>query len=127
MKILRYTRKLMLLYIKRERNIRKSCIIYALEMGFVLSDRKNELVFSVSIKCTAKNIRKSNVYIALSINTYKSKSLCINISRLGIYCLLLIINELNIIYFRLLASIGKSLYKTRGVIYFLTILFGNLL
>ena len=95
-------------------------------MGFVLLDRKNELVFSAPIRYVAKSIRGSIIYITLSINTYKTKNLSINISGLWTHCLLLIINELRMTYVKLVASMDKQLYRARSAIAFLTVLFGGL-
>lgn len=49
------------------------------------------------------------VYIALNINIYKAKSLCININKIWIYQFLFIIDKLNIIYLGFLAIINKYL------------------
>lgn len=60
--------------------IEKICVIYALKIDFTLLNKKNKLMILVPIGSTAKRIRKSIVYIALSINTYKTRSLNTNIS-----------------------------------------------
>lgn len=70
----------LLLYVKGERGIGKSLVINVLEIGFALLDKRNKLVFSVLIGYTSEDIGRSIVYTALSINTYKIKSLSTNIS-----------------------------------------------
>ena len=97
----------LLLYVRKEGGVGKSHMINALEMGFALLNRRNELVLSASTGCTAKGIGRSNVYRALKINTCKTKSLSTNISGIWTNCLLLIIDELSIIHFRLFVSMNK--------------------
>lgn len=63
------------------------------------------------------------MYIALSINNYKAKSLFTNINKLQTYHLLFIINKLSMIQIKLFALINKQLRKTKSAISFLTILF----
>lgn len=115
-----------MLYIKGEGGVGKSHMIYVLKMRFALLDKRNELIFLISIEYMAEDIRESIIYITLSINTCKAKSLSTNISRLYTYCLLFNINEPNMIYFRLLVLIDKQLYRAGVVIIFSTVLFDSL-
>lgn len=39
----------LLIYVKEKREVRKSHVIYALEMGFILVNKKNELIISAPI------------------------------------------------------------------------------
>lgn len=64
----------LLLYIEEERGVRKSCVIYVLEMDFILLDRKNQLMLSAPTRCAAEDKIGSTVHITLSISTYKVKS-----------------------------------------------------
>lgn len=56
------------------------------------------------------------MHTALSISTYKTKSLCTNISRIWTHQSSLIIDELSMIQLKLLAKIDKQLYKAQNVI-----------
>lgn len=51
----------------------------------------------VPIRCAAKGIRKSIVYIALSISTCKAKNLYTNVSRIWIHQSLFIIDKSSMI------------------------------
>lgn len=82
-------------------------MIYVLEMGFTLLGKRNKLMLSASTGCVAKSIGRSKVYTALSINTYKSKSLYTNMSKILTQQSLFIIDELNMIHLKLLAIIDK--------------------
>lgn len=57
-------------------------MIYILKISFTLLNRRNELMISVLIRYTTEDREKSIVYIALNINTYKVKSLYIDISKI---------------------------------------------
>lgn len=67
----------LLLYIKQEKSIEKRYVVYTLEMKFILPNKKNELMLLVLIKYAIKDIKMSMMYISLSINTCKNKSLYI--------------------------------------------------
>lgn len=69
-----------LLYIRGEKGVEKSHVIYALEIGFTLLDKKNELMLSTSMKNIAEDIRKSMMHIILNISTCNLKILSINVS-----------------------------------------------
>ena len=64
----------LLLYIKVEGGIRKSCIIQALELGFTFLGRQAKLVISVPTGCAADGIDRSTIYNTLGINTRTGKS-----------------------------------------------------
>lgn len=51
-----------------------------LEIGFILLSKRNELIILALIRYIIENIRKNTIHIALSIKTYKARSLYINIS-----------------------------------------------
>lgn len=87
----------LLLYMRGERGVKQICVIYALEMGFTLLNRKNELMISVPIGYTTESIRRSTLHIALSISTCKAKTLCTNVSRILTHQSLLNIDELSMI------------------------------
>lgn len=70
----------LLLYVQGKRGVGKSRVIYELEMGFTLMDRRHELMIFASTGCAAKDIGGSTMYKALSISTCKAKSLCTNVS-----------------------------------------------
>lgn len=53
-----------------------------LEIDFNLLNERNEFMILVPIRCAAEDIERSTVYTALSINTYKVKSLNTKVSRL---------------------------------------------
>lgn len=63
-----------------EEAVRKSRVIYVLEMGFTLLNKRNKLIISALIRYAAEGIEGSTVNSALSINTYKTKSSYINVS-----------------------------------------------
>ncbi len=115
------------LYVRGEWGVGKSRVIHALEMGFILLNRRNKLMISVLTGCAAKGIGRSMVHTALSISTCKAKSLYTNISGIWIHQSLLIINELSMIQLKLLAQIDKQLRKAWGAIVSSTIVFGGLL
>lgn len=64
---------------RRERRVGKIRMIYALEMGFILLNKRNTLIISVPIRCAAEGIGRSTMHIVFSIRTCKSKSLCTNV------------------------------------------------
>lgn len=101
-----------MLYIRREKNIEKSYVIYALKIRFPLLNRKNMLMPATLTKYAAEVIRKIMIYIALSICINKVKSFYINVNRICTNQSLLIIDELSVIYFKLLATIDKQLQNT---------------
>lgn len=70
----------LLLYVRGEGRVGKDRIIHVLEMSFTLLNRGNELMISASTRFAAEGIKESTVHLALSISTYKVKSLCTNIS-----------------------------------------------
>lgn len=72
----------LLLYVRGERGIGKNCVIYGLEMGFTLLNRRNELIISALIGCAVEDREGSMVHTVLSISTHKTKSLCTNVSRI---------------------------------------------
>lgn len=49
-------------------------------MRFFLLDRRNKLIFLALIKYIIEDIKKSTIYITLSINNYKVKNSSTNIS-----------------------------------------------
>lgn len=68
---------------KRERRVGKRCVIYALEIDFILLNRKNELTISKLTECAVNDIvGGSIVHITLSINPSKTRSSCTNVSRI---------------------------------------------
>lgn len=70
----------LLLYVREEEKVEKSCIIHILEIGFTFLNKKNELIVIVATRCAAKSIRGSIMHIALNINTYKARSSHTNVS-----------------------------------------------
>lgn len=76
---------LLLLNVRRERRIRESCMIHALEIGFILLNKKIELIILALTRCATKNIGRSTIYIVLSITIRKASSLYTNISVKYIY------------------------------------------
>ncbi len=117
----------LLLYVRGERGVGKSRVIHALEMGFTLLNRRNELMISAPTKCAAGGIRGSMVHTALKISTHKTKSLCTNVSGIWTHRSSLIIDELSVIQLELLAKMDKQLRKAQSVIVSSTTLFGGLL
>ena len=97
----------LLLYIRGEVGVGKSCMIYMLEIGFILLDKRNELMLSAPTRCAAEDIRRSTVHIALSISIYNVKSLSTNVSAIWTHQFILMIDELNIIPLGLLATMNK--------------------
>lgn len=104
----------------------KDYIIYMLEMGFTLLNKKNKLMISTISRYAAKGIRRSIIHTALIISTYKANSLCINVSKIWAHQSLLTIDVLSIIQMELFVKIDKQLYKTRGGIVSLITLFDGL-
>lgn len=51
-------------------------------MNFTLLNKKNEFMILALTRYTAKSIRRNIIYIALSINTCKTKSLYTNTSEI---------------------------------------------
>lgn len=43
------------LYVRREKRIGKSCVIYILEMGFTLLNKKNEHIILALTECAVEN------------------------------------------------------------------------
>lgn len=48
-------------------------MIYALNKGFTLLNKKNKLMFVTLMRCLAKDIKKNILYTALSMSIYKKK------------------------------------------------------
>lgn len=92
---------------KREGEVEKNYVIYTLEIGFTLLNRKNNLMISALTGWAAEDKVESIMYIVLSINACKAKSLCMNVRRRWTYQSLLIINEQSMISLKLLAKIDK--------------------
>ncbi|WP_375449089.1 AAA family ATPase [uncultured Nostoc sp.] len=116
----------LLLYVRGEGGVGKSRVIHALEMGFTLLDRRNELMLSAPTGYAAEGIGGSTVHTALSISTRNIKSSSTNVSAIWTHQFLLIIDELSIIPLGLLATMDKQQRKARGAIVFSTALFGGL-
>lgn len=104
------------LCVKRERGVRKICVIHTLEISFILLNKKNELIISASTGYAIESMERNTVHTILSISTCKTKSLYTNVSAIWIHQSLYIIDELNIIQLELLAKINKPLCKAQGVI-----------
>lgn len=81
----------------------------------------------IPIRYIVESIRKSIIYTALSINSYKVKSFCTYISRIWTYQSLLIINKLSMIYLVFFTKIEKQLYKAQDISISLRVLFSDLL
>lgn len=116
----------LLLYARGEGGVRKSHMIHALEMGFTLLDRRNELILSALTGCAAEDIRGSTMHTALSISTRNVKNSSTNVSAIWTHRSSLIIDELSMIPLGLLAIMDKQLRKARGAIVSSTALFGDL-
>lgn len=68
---------------KREGRVRKSRVIYVLEIGFTLLNKKNRLIIlAMPTGCTTEGIGKSIVHTTLSISIYKAKNSYIVVSRI---------------------------------------------
>lgn len=117
---------LLLLYVRGEGELGKSRIIHALEIGFTLLKRRNELVISVPTGCVAEGIRRSTMHATLSINIYKTRRSYINISKILTDWFLLIIDKLSKINLRLFAIINIQLCKVWYIIVSSTFLFCSL-
>lgn len=59
----------LLIYARGEGEIRKSKIVKAIEMGFALLEKRNELVISVLTGSAANKIGGSTVYTSIEVNT----------------------------------------------------------
>lgn len=116
----------LLLYVRREEYVAKSCVIHALKIEFTLLDKRNELMFLVPTGYAAEDIRRRTVYIAVSISTCNVKSLSTNVNAIWTHQSSLIIDVLSMIPLGLLAIIDKQLYKAQNAIVFLISLFDNL-
>lgn len=101
-------------------------MIYALEMGFTLLDKRNELMLLAPTGYAAEGIRRSTVHTTLSISTRKVKRSYTNVSRIWTQQFLLIIDEVSMILFGLLAIMDKQLHKVWGAIVYSTALFSGL-
>lgn len=83
---------------KKEREIRKSHVIHALEIDFTFLNRRNELmILVVPTRCATEDIKKSTMHITLSISICKAKNLYTNMSRISIHQSLLMIDKLSMI------------------------------
>lgn len=71
-----------MLYIKKEKNIKKSYIIFLLEIGFIILDKKNKIIFAIIMGYITENIKENIMPIILNKNICKAKSLYINISEI---------------------------------------------
>lgn len=64
----------MLIYISREEKVGKNRVLKAIEMGFVLLNRRNKLVIFALTSFAANDIGKNMVHIALGINNWARKN-----------------------------------------------------
>lgn len=83
-------------------------------------------MLSAPTGCATEDIRRSIVHTTLSISTCKAKRSYTNKSRIWIQQSSLIIDELSIIHFELLATINKLLRKAQNTIVSSIALFGCL-
>lgn len=64
----------LLVYIRVEKGIKKSKVVNAISIGFILLDRETKLVISVPINSTANGIGGITVYITLRVNSKVGKN-----------------------------------------------------
>lgn len=57
-------------------------MIHALEISFILLNKKNKFIIIAPIKCATKNLKESIIYTTLNISTCKIKSLYTNINEI---------------------------------------------
>lgn len=67
-KIFLDSKKQLLIYIRVEKGIRKSRVVKAIKIGFILLSKKKKLVVSTLTSSTANSIDGSIVYITLRVN-----------------------------------------------------------
>ena len=72
----------LLLYVKREGRAGKSYVICVLEKRFTLLNNRNKLMISILAGYITEVIGRSKVDTALSMSTYKARTLCINMSKI---------------------------------------------
>lgn len=70
---------------RKDEKLGKNHVIYILKIWFILLNKKNELIILASTRYAIKGIGKNIVHTALSISTYKAKSLYTNISKIWTY------------------------------------------
>lgn len=64
----------LLIYVKSKSGIRKSRVIKAIEIGFVLLSRRNELVIFVLTDFAANGIGGNTIYTVIEVNTWAEKN-----------------------------------------------------
>lgn len=106
----------LLLYVRGEGEVGKDHMIYALEIGFILLNKRRELMISKPTECVTKSIEESTVYTTLSISTCKAENLCTNVSRLWTHQSSFIIDELSMIQLEFFTKMDKQIRNARGAI-----------
>lgn len=96
-----------LIYVKDEGGVRKKRVVKAIEMGFALLSRRNELVISALTGSTANSISRSTIPTALEVNNRARKNYQVKINAQWSYCSFLIIDKVSIIDLKLFTSMDK--------------------
>lgn len=101
----------MLLYIRDEGRVGKSCVVKAIELGFSLLKRRQKLMIAAPTGAAASNIGGNTIHAALSIKTPGQKAS--HLSNTWTQQTALIIDEVSMIHLNLLATIDSQLRKAK--------------
>lgn len=95
----------LLIYIKGKDRVRKSRVIKAMEMGFALLERKNELGISAPTSSATNENSGSTVDIAIGVNTRVEKTHKVKVNAQWSYYSFLIVDKVNMTNLKLVTSI----------------------
>ena len=115
----------MLLYIRGAGGVGKSRVIKAIEMGFLLLQRKEELLIAAPTGAAASGIGGSTVHAAMGIKI-PGRNIAASNSNLWTRRTSLIIDEVSMISLKLLSSMDSKIRQAKGSDKTSTALFGGL-
>lgn len=116
----------LLLYIRGEGGVGKSRVVMAIEIGFSLLSRKDQLVLAAPTGAAANNIGGSTIHTCLGIGVRNKQGRSQKVSSLWTRRFALIIDEISMVELDMLSNIGKQLAKARGLGNDSTAVFGGL-
>lgn len=114
----------MLLYVRGEGGIGKTRVVKAIELGFALLNRREELIITAPTEAAASNIGSSTIHIAMSIDTPGQKTSAL--SNAWINRTTLIVDEIGMVSLKLLGTMDSQINKAKSIDTNSLALFGRL-
>lgn len=116
----------LLLYIQGEGGVGKSRVVKAIELGFWLLSRREDLVLAAPTGAAASNIEGSTIHTCLGIGVRNNQGRTNKVSGMWTQRCALIIDEVSMVELDMLSNITKQLAKARGLTGESTAMFGGL-